>query len=78
MLIGYSGRHVFIVNVWGYAKIPLGCMVDVKLHISWKVNLQTAYTYDEDLGPVVQRPISTSLGLNFNLGFFISLFKNPF
>ena len=29
--------------------IQLGCMVDVKLHISWKVNLQTAYTYDEDL-----------------------------
>ena len=24
--------------------IQLGCMVDVKLHISWKVNLQTAYT----------------------------------
>ena len=24
-------------------------MVDVKHHISWKVNLQNAYTYDEDL-----------------------------
>ena len=24
-------------------------MIDVKHHISWKVNLQTAYTYDEDL-----------------------------
>ena len=29
--------------------IQLGCMVDVKHHISWKVNLQNAYTYDEDL-----------------------------
>ena len=33
----------------GLRKIQLGCMVDVKHHISWKVNLQTAYTYDEDL-----------------------------
>ena len=24
-------------------------MIYVKHHISWKVNLQTAYTYDEDL-----------------------------
>ena len=27
----------------------LGCIVDVKLHISWKVNLDTTYKYDEDL-----------------------------
>ena len=50
-------------------------MVDVKLHISWKVNLQTAYTYDEDLGPVVRRLISANPRLNFNLDFFIPLFK---
>ena len=42
------GRHVFVVNVWAYAKIQLGCMVYVKLHISWKGNLPTVYTYDED------------------------------
>ena len=47
---GYSGRRIHCtVNVCGDAKIPLGCKVDVELHISWKVNLQTAYAYDEDL-----------------------------
>ena len=46
---GYSGRYVFVVNVWDYVKIQLGRVVDVKHHISWKVNLPTAYTYDEDL-----------------------------
>ena len=30
------------------------------------------------LGPVVQRPISSSPGLNFNPAFFISLFKSLF
>ena len=39
----------FTVNIWDYAKIQLGCMVDIKHHISWKVNLQPASTYDEDL-----------------------------
>ena len=46
---GYRGRHVFIVNVWDYAKNSTSSMVDVKYHISWKVNSQTANTYDEDL-----------------------------
>ena len=27
-------------------------------------------------GPVVRRPISANQGLNFNLGFYISLFKS--
>ena len=49
MAIMDTVEDVFIVNVWDYAKIQLGCMVDVKHRISWKVNLQTAYTYDEDL-----------------------------
>ena len=29
----------------------------------------------KSLGPVVQRPISANPGLNFNPGFYISLFK---
>ena len=29
-----------------------------------------------DLGPVVRRPISVNPGLNFNLGFYFSLFKS--
>ena len=33
---------------------------------------------NQDLGPVVRRPISTNPGLNFNLGFLIPLLKSLF
>ena len=57
-------EDLFIVNVWNYAKISLGCMVDVKHHISWKVNVQTAYTYDEDLVSLVSFINDRVLSLN--------------
>ena len=34
------------------------------------------FTLGEDQRPVVWRPISANPGLNFNTGFFISLFKS--
>ena len=45
---GYSGRHVFIVNVWDYAKIqPLVWLMS---NITYPGKLtQTANTYNEDL-----------------------------
>ena len=40
------------------------------------VRLVAANARKRDQGPVVQRPISSNPGLNFNPAFFISLFKS--
>ena len=44
-------------------------------YLFWQAN---SFSRTKLQGPVVRRPISTSLGLNINPAFFISLFKNPF
>ena len=51
-------------------------MVDVKLHISWKVNLQTAYTYDEDLVSLKGSGAGSYCSLASNSGVII-LFAHP-
>ena len=49
MAIGKTDLFYNSMGLCGNFTIQRGCMIDVKHRISWKVNLQTAYTYDEDL-----------------------------
>ena len=55
-----------------------GCQNMLTTNFATPLNKTNRFHVAVALGPVVQRPISSNPGLNFNPAFFISLFKSLF
>ena len=65
------GIRTFYLFIFKYPKYDIICLTRERIHRPWS-------PFSIVLGPVFRKPISANPGLNFNLGFYTSLFDSLF